>query len=223
MLGGKEMNDRKFFDDNGLRENYDYSVYPAPSVSFSDEYDVSEYCFDRGFGADMEPLKATRKVIFVKDAAKYGLKPFFAVIDRFASPDDAARRYDIMWHLPQNTDCGLDGSTVSCDYGDGVGLKMLACDEKAEFVNMKGQLKPYYQGFICTMGSGIKDEDQTPIDTPVFVGEFTGKRRVVTVLYPYNEGDCKLISASAGNGYDDFDLTLNTKNGKFTLCESDFV
>ena len=224
MLGGKEMNDRKFFADNGMREHYfeKLDLYPAPVYNFTDDYEVSENYYDRGYGDDMEQMKATRKVIFVKNATKYGLKPFFIVIDRMEAEDDGARRYDIMWHMPKDIAADIKKDTVGADYGDGIGLKMLACDENAQFVNMRGQMEPYYQGWLCTHVGGTRDEEQIPIDTPVFVGDFKGKRRVVTVLYPYNEGKCDLISATAGNGYDDFGLTLNTENGTFTLDERDF-
>ncbi len=224
MLNGKEMNDRKFFDDNGLRESYheNYALYPAPKYSFTDDYEVSENYFDRGYGEDMEQMKAIRKVIFVKNGAKYGLKPFFIVVDRFTAPDDNARRYDIMWHLPENIKGDITANTVEADYGDGVGLKMLACDDKAQFVNMRGQMEPYYQGWLCTHKGGVKDEDQIPTDTPVFVGEFEGKRRVVTVLYPSNEAGEGIISATASCDFDALDLTLKTENGEFVLNEGDF-
>ena len=54
-------------------------------------------------------------------------------------------------------------------------------------------------------------------------GQFEGKRRVVTVLYPYNEGECKVISAKAGNGFDDTDIVITTADGDIVLDEKDFV
>jgi hyaluronate lyase len=55
------------------------------------------------------------------------------------------------------------------------------------FVNMKGQHEPYYQGFMPIFPPG--DHEHRPINTPVLIGQFEGKKRVVTVLYPYNENE----------------------------------
>ncbi len=222
MLNGKEMNDRKYFDDNGLRENYSFTEDSGVRCNFTDEYEVSKCNFDKGWGDDMEKMNAERKVIFVKKAEKYGLKPFFIVIDRFEAPDDAERSYDIMWHLPTECDDVIGDFDVTASYGDGVGLKMLACDEKAKFVNMRGQLTPYYQGWLCTHIGGVKDDEQIPTDTPVFEGTFGGKRRVVTVVYPYGDGECALTGATAGNGFDDTDITVTTTAGEFKLDEKCF-
>ncbi len=222
MLNGKEMNDAKYFKDMGFRENYDFTAPSGVKAGFTDAYEVSECHFDKGWGDDMEDLVARRKVIFVKDAAKYGMQPFFIVVDRFEAPDNTARSYDIMWHLPAEIKGSITENSVTADYGDNVGMAMFACDKNAEFVNMRGQLEPYYQGWMCTRIGGVKDEEQIPTDTPVFEGTFEGKRRVVTVIYPFSDGKNRIVSVEAGNGYDACDITLKTENGTFELDESDF-
>ena len=191
MLNGKEQNQRPSYkwEDADIFKMADYGF------DTSAERDCAEAAFTAGYGADFEKMTHSRRLVFVKDAEKYGLLPFLAVIDRFTAPDDAPRKYEIMWHMEE---CALaeSGATVSGDFGDGVGLTIAASD--AAFTNMRGQYEPYYQGWFPIRPSG--PHEHRPIPTPVLVGEFEGKKRVVTVLYPYKDGrggDIVSVRASA--------------------------
>jgi hypothetical protein len=179
MLNGKEQNQRATYKwaDEDIFKKADYGFDTTA------ERDVASATFDAGYGADLEKMTHSRKLIFVKDAEKYGLLPFFAVIDRFTAPDEAKRKYEIMWHLEE---CELSQTEkrFTGDFGDGVGMTAVASD--ADFVNMRGQYEPYYQGWFPIRPSG--PHEHRPIPTPVLVGEFEGSKRVVTVLYPYKDG-----------------------------------
>ena len=179
MLNGKEQNQRATYKwaDEDIFKKADYGFDTTA------ERDVASATFDAGYGADLEKMTHSRKLIFVKDAEKYGLLPFFAVIDRFTAPDEAKRKYEIMWHLEE---CELSQTEkrFTGDFGDGVGITAVASD--ADFVNMRGQYEPYYQGWFPIRPSG--PHEHRPIPTPVLVGEFEGSKRVVTVLYPYKDG-----------------------------------
>ena len=206
MLNGKQQNQRKTYTwaDEDIFKKADYGFDTTA------EKDVASAEFNAGYGEDLEKMTHARKLIFVKDAEKYGLLPFFIVVDRFKAEDEAPRKYEIMWHLEE---CALDEATqrVSGDFGDGVGLTLAASD--AEFVNMRGQYEPYYQGWFPIRPSG--PHEHRPIPTPVLVGEFRGEKRVVTVLYPYKDGrgaDIKAVKACAS--VDATEITVVTGDGK---------
>ena len=179
MLNGKEQNQRATYKwaDEDIFKKADFGFDTTP------ERDVASAEFNAGYGADLEKMTHSRKLIFVKDAEKYGLLPFFAVIDRFKAEDSAPRKYEVIWHLEE---CALAQTEkrFTGDFGDGIGLTAVASD--ADFVNMKGQYEPYYQGWFPIRPSG--PHEHRPIPTPVLVGEFEGEKRVVTVLYPYKDG-----------------------------------
>ena len=204
MLNGKEQNQRPTYKwaDEDIFKKADYLF------ETNADKDVAEATFTAGYGADLEKMTHTRKLIFVKDAEKYGLLPFFAVIDRFKAEDCAARKYEIMWHMEE---CALDqaGSRVSGDFGDGIGLTVAASDEKASFVNMTKQYEPYYQGWFPIRPSG--PHEHRPIPTPVLVGEFEGEKRVVTLLYPYKDArgnDLAAVKACSDVNSTDFTVVL---------------
>ena len=73
---------------------------------------------------------------------------------------------------------------------------------------MKGQHKPYFQGWMPIWIGG--PHEQRPIPTPVVQGTFSGAKRIVTVLYPYRDGVCpiKAVKASANPAANDFTLVL---------------
>ena len=212
LLNGKEQKELIGFD----RFKVDLKKPSDRIFVTNDSYDMGEGFFDKGYGEDKENMTHRRKLIFVKKAEKYGLKPFFIVVDRFTAEDSAPRKYEQMWHTEaQGFDAGV------CDFGDGVGLMLAPSDKEASFVNMRGQHEPYYQGFMPIFPPG--DHEHRPIHTPVLVGEFKGKKRVVTVLYPFNDSTCDLVSVEADTDFDATDITLVTKNGRFELNEKDFM
>ena len=212
LLNGKEQKELIGFD----RFKVDLKT-PADRIFVTnDDYDMGEGLFNKGYGEDKENMTHRRKLIFVKNGEKYGLKPFFIVIDRFTAPDENARKYEQMWHTE-----AISYENGICDFGDGVGLVIAASDKDATFVNMRGQHEPYYQGFMPIFPPG--DHEHRPIHTPVLVGEFEGKKRVVTVLYPFNENENNLVCIEASTDFDATDITLVTKNGKFTLDESRYA
>ena len=206
MLNGKEQNFRPHYKwaDEDIFKKADYGF------DTNAERDVAEAKYTDGYGADFENMTHARKLIFVKDAEKYGLLPFFVVVDRFEAETDEARKYEIMWHLEE---CALteDKARVSGDFGDGIGLTIAASD--AEFVNMRGQYEPYYQGWFPIRPSG--PHEHRPIPTPVLVGAFEGKKRVATVLYPYKDGrGADVVGVKASYDVNDTTVTVIKANGE---------
>ena len=213
MLNGKEQNQRatyKWADEDIFKKaDFEFETNAQKDVAFAE--------FNAGYGADLEKMTHSRRLIFVKDAEKYGLLPFFVVIDRFTAPDDAERKYEAMWHM-EECEYSQDGLYVNGDFGDGVGLSIVASDSGAEFVNMRKQYEPYYQGWFPIRPSG--PHEHRPIPTPVLVGSFSQSKRVVTVLYPYKDGRKDIVSVSADDRIDAGEIVITTASGeKITINE----
>ena len=152
-----------------------------------------------------------RKLIFVIDAVNLGLSPFFVVVDRFGAEDNAARKYEITWHM-ETCELSLSAGCADGDFGDGVGLTIASSDPSAALINMQGQYEPYYQGWFPIRPSG--PHEHRPIPTPVFVGEFEGARRVVTVLYPYKDSANPVAGVVASTVVKDNGFTIILKDGR---------
>ena len=213
MLNGKEQFRGKTY----RREDMDINAKADLTFKNGDGFESASTTYNEGYGSDLENMTHNRKLIFVKNADKYGLKPFYIVIDRFTAEDSAPRKYEQMWHT-EAIEYSQDKAVAQCDFGDNVGMTLAAND--GEFVNMRGQYEPYYQGWFKILPCG--PHEHRPIHTPVLVGEFEGKKRVVTVLYPY-ENENNFVSVEADTDFDATDITLVTQNGRFELNEKDFM
>ncbi|MBR2460449.1 MAG: heparinase II/III family protein, partial [Clostridia bacterium] len=207
MLNGKEQNQRASY------KWADEDIFKKADFRFesSADRDVAAAEYTAGYGADREQMIHSRALTFVKDAEKYGLLPFFVVSDRFTAQDDDPRKYEIMWHM-ETCELTVDGRMASGDFGDGIGLTLVASDAEAVYTNMQGQYEPYYQGWFPIRPSG--PHEHRPIPTPVLVGEFKGTKRVVTVLYPYKDGRKDIVAVKASPDHADNTVTLVLADGR---------
>ena len=164
----------------------------------SPEIDWAEAAYVDGYGeqgcpvGDLDRTVHTRKLLFCKSVR--GLPPFAVVVDRLVAPDERTRTYETMWHL-ETSRLKLEKQMFTADFGGGVGLVGVQSDASAAFTDMKGRKEPYFQGWMPVWRSG--PHEQRPIPTPVAVGSFTGSRRMVTVLWPYEKGRPDLVAAEA--------------------------
>ncbi len=176
-------------------------------VTDEKEYARAEY--NAGYGSELDKTVHERKLIFYKKVE--GLAPFFAVVDRLTAPDSNERTYESQWHY-ENCDFKIDGLRANGDFGDGVGLTALFSDENAEVVDMMGQYEPYYQGWFPIRPSGPHEHRRVP--TPILCGSFEGSRRIVTVLYPYKNGEDIVESVRASSDVASTDFVIVLKDGK---------
>ena len=201
-IDGKEQNRRVGY------VWHDADLYKkAPFRSFFGR-DV-EWCSARyldGYG-DRRELKAgqCRKLVFHKSVP--GLRPFFVVIDRLEARDGNAHDYEVMWHLE---DCRYEQAErrFSADFG-GAALDGFASD--GVFVDKIGQKKPYFQGWKPVFKEG--PHEHRPIHTPVLCGSFTGSKRIVTVMYPSEDGKCPIAGVRAGFSDSATDYALALSDG----------
>ena len=200
-IDGHEQNCRRTYRwkdaDIHVKADVEFSTTPAR--------DCARSAYKDGYGPKQLPVIHHRTVLFLKEEP--GLAPFFVVIDRLAAPDDRPHTFEIMWHL-EECKLAIDGQTFTGDFGDGVGLAAATSDASAKITDMKGQHKPFFQGWMPIWVGG--PHEHRPIPTPVVQGTFTGAKRIVTVLYPYRGGANRLrgVTADADPKADSFTLML---------------
>ena len=200
-IDGLEQNRRRTYrwkdEDINVKADVEFSTSPAR--------DVARSAYKDGYGPQQKLVVHHRTVLFLKEEP--GLAPFFVVIDRLAAPDDRPHDFEIMWHL-EECKLAIGGQSFTGDFGNGVGLAAAMSDPAVKITDMKGQHKPYFQGWMPIWIGG--PHEQRPIPTPVVQGTFSGAYRVVTVLYPYRDGNCpvKSVKASTDPAANDFTLVL---------------
>ncbi len=211
MINSQGQNLRKTYTwaDEEINKKADFEFQTTP------ELDIAAAEFTAGYGDTLDPVIHERRLMFFKNVP--GTTPFFAVIDRLTAPDGEARKYESAWHF-ENCDFKTDTLYASGDFGDGVGLTAVFSDTDANVVDMMGQYEPYYQGWLPIRPSGPHEHRKIP--TPVLCGEFKKSRRVITVLYPYKDGNNIVKAVRASADVNDKTFTLVLKDGKeITLSE----
>ncbi len=208
---------------DGLEQNMRKTYQRVPGVTSvksdtrwmsSDTRDVAESDYTAGYGDDtLLYVDWTRKLIFLKNEAD--LPPVFVVVDRFKAKDENLHDYELIWHMHDNPTM-LCGNTVTNIYSDGVGVTVASSDGNISVV--RGETSPVFQGWLPKFGVG--DVEHYPIPTALNKGRFTGSRRIVTVLAPFNGGKSFVSSVEASSDFDDRDFTLVLSDGtKVELCE----
>ena len=188
-------------EDISKKADFEFSTTPS--------LDVAEAEYNCGYGEALDKTVHRRKLLFFKDIE--GTQPFFVVVDRLKAPDTEKRSYEAMWHF-EECEFTEDGLCVNGDFGNGVGLTAVFSDTDATVVNMRGQYKPYYQGFMPIRPSG--PHEHRPIHTPVLCGDFEGEKRIVTVLYPYSDGKNVVKAVKASPDINATDITIVLSDGR---------
>ncbi len=204
-INGMDQNIRPIYkwNDEDINKKADFEFSTTPSL------DMAEAEYTEGYGADHDRVIHKRKLLFFKDIE--GTQPFFAVIDRIKAPDTEKRTYEAMWHF-ENCEFKVDGLYVNGDFGEGVGLTAVFSDTDASVVDMMGQYEPYYQGWMPIRPSGPHEHRRIP--TPVLCGDFTGEKRVVTILYPYSDGKNMVKAVKASSDVNDTEFTVVLSDGR---------
>ncbi|MBT3380097.1 MAG: heparinase [Lentisphaerae bacterium] len=191
MIDGLEQKRR-----GAPRETY-VSTAPLPNRWLaSDTCDFAEGWYDEGYGEDKKRIATHhRRVLFVKPQ-------YWLVIDRLTPADNAAHRYDALFHL-NTADATTDDATGAVlGTTDGQpGLAIVPLTEEARAVEIiNGQEEPCVQGWVP---GGGKYEMQ-PIPTPVFTSEAPGPVTMAWMLMPLRPDEaldvasCELAASDAG-------------------------
>ena len=179
-------------------ENDDIKKRSDLAVTLGEEEDVLQGTYDEGYGPDRLAVTHRRTVVKIKHRP-LGLKTFYLVIDDMISQDGAIHHYTANWQL-ENVPVTLENvgsmARADADYDDGVTLTLLtaagmrvACGEKEPML-------------------GWRAEGPAPAVQCAVSG---ASARIVTVLYPSNEG-CPIT----GIAYDENAVAIRTEDGLWT-------
>ena len=158
------------------------------SYRFTDDTDVAEGYYDQGYGAELLPVKHTRKVIFFKKGLG-SLKPFFVLLDGFKSLDDTEHSFEIDFQLTE-VPVSAFKNTVTATYPCGTSLTVTS--DKYPKISI-GQYAPEFMGWRPIHSN----EDHEHAPSPLVAYTKRGKEaNFATVLYPCPETNAPEIGIS---------------------------
>ena len=186
------------------------------NYSFTDDYDMAEGAYEDGFGKNFIKVTQKRKVIFFKKGI-YNSLPFSLVIDRFISNDGKNHKYSVSYQLGTQP-YKSENRTFTVDHGDGVTMNIIGSINHEIVVAQKN---PYWIGWRPIFAAGEHEHAPAPCIRYPFYGK---EQRLITVLYPSNNGHVAIKSVDCKNSVSDTKFTLTFENGeKITLDEQKFM
>jgi hypothetical protein len=157
-----------------------------------------------------------RKTVFFKKGIN-GSLPFALVIDRYTSGDGQKHKYTTSYQL--NTQpYTVSGKRFTSDFGDGVTLSIIGHTEPCLLIAQK---KPYFVGWRKRSGATSADFEHYHAPCLQF-SEYGEKKRIVTALYPSNNGQVKLKDVIISNDFDDTKIKLVFDDSEITVDEKDY-
>ena len=182
---------------------------------FSKDTDVAEGVYDEGYGPEFIDVKHCRKLIFFKKGLG-GSLPFALVVDRFVPRDGKQHKYAVSYQMdiqPYTVENGI----YTADFGDGVTMSVIG-DVIPEIIS--GQKEPYMLGWRPVHKTEEHEHNPAPCLRYTRNG---GNVRIITALYPSDNGECVLSGIKISDSFSDDDITLTFNDGKnITVRESDY-
>ena len=192
---------------------------------FGDGYDAVEGVYDEGYGPSFVDVVHSRKSVFFKKGLK-GTLPFALVIDRLEARDGAEHEYAVSYQMDVQP-YKVEGGIFTADHGDGVTMSIIGSTEPEV---VKAQNAPLYMGWRPDhSGLGMDPIEvrngQEHKPAPCLRYKARGERaRIVTVLYPSNNGETAIKDAVISNDFNDTEIKLTLSDGSvITLDERDYV
>ena len=184
--------------------------------SFTENYDTTEGYYDEGYGADFVDVIHKRKTVFFKKGLN-GTLPFAVIIDRLISNDGQEHKYAVSYQADVQP-YKLYDKTFTADFGDGVTFSIISSELPEVVVAQK---TPYLLGWrpIRSVAAAHEHAPAPCIRYPIY-----GKdRRMITVLYPSNNGVVGVKAVECSGDVSDTAFTLTLADGNIiTLDEKDF-
>ncbi|MBQ9116584.1 MAG: alginate lyase family protein [Clostridia bacterium] len=185
--------------------------------SFAESVDTVEGFYNGDYGD--QPLHAVHKrhAIFFKRGIS-GSHPFVIVIDRLSADDGKEHEFAVSYQMNIQP-YTVDGKIYTADHGDGVTMSVIGAVEPRVIV---AQTEPIYIGWRPKHAAGGTNPEHYPAPCLQYVKNGVSAR-IVTVLYPSDNGQVAIMDISAGDRVDDTDITLTFSDGSvITLNENDY-
>lgn len=183
--------------------------------SFTEEYDTTEGIYNEGYGPEHIDVTHKRKAIFFKKGLN-GTLPFSVIIDRLVSNDGSEHKFAVSYQTDVQP-YKLYGNTYTADFGDGVTFSIISSEAPEAVVAQK---TPYWLGWRPIRSTVEHEHSPAPCLRYPHIGK---EQRLITVLYPSNNGKVAIKAVECKNTVSDTVFTLTLENGeKMTLDERDF-
>ena len=193
--------------------------------SFTGAIDVAEGIYNEGYGDTFIPVTHRRKAVFFKEGVG-GSLPFALVIDRLSSDDGGEHKYSVSYQMNVQP-YTVSGKTYTADFGDGVTMSVIGSVEPDVVVAQK---EPLYMGWRADhSGLGMDPVEVRNVQehhpAPCLRYHAYGdKKRLVTALYPSNNGEVAIKDIVLSDSYDDTAIKLVfADGGEIILDENDYT
>ena len=183
--------------------------------SFTENYDTTEGFYDEGYGPDFVDVIHKRKAIFFKKGLN-GALPFSVIIDRLISNDGQEHKYAVSYQTDVQP-YKLYDKTYTADFGDGVTFSIISSEKPEAIVAQK---TPYWMGWRPIHSPVEHEHAPAPCIRYPYYGK---EQRLITILYPSNNGEVAIKAVECKNDINDTVFTLTFADGKTAvLDERDF-
>ena len=193
--------------------------------AFNGDYDVTEGIYNEGYGDTFVPVTHKRKAVFFKKGVN-GSLPFALIIDRLTADDGAEHKYSVSYQMNVQP-YAVDGKVFTADFGDGVTMSVIGSVAPDVVVAQK---TPFFMGWRPDhSGLGmdpveVRNEQEHHPAPCLRYHAFGTEKRVVTALYPSDNGQVAIKDIIISGDFNDTDITLVFADGsKVILNENDYV
>ena len=184
---------------------------------FTGAIDAVEGVYNEGYGESKMPVTHTRKTVFFKQGLN-GSLPFAAVIDRYVSNDGKEHKFATSYQMDTQP-YEVNGKTFTADHGNGVTMSIIGSVAPEVIVAQK---EPYFIGWRKRGGANSEDFEHHHAPCLQYV-ENGKKKRIVTVLYPSNNGEVAIKDVVASNDVADTLVKLVFADGSEVIInENDY-
>ena len=211
-------------DDLGQNRRNSYKWLPEMIGQRSDmkwmlssSVDAVEGIYSEGYGPDLTAVTHKRKAIFFKKGIG-GSLPFVLVSDRYLSGDQNEHKFATSYQMDIQP-YTVDGKIFTADHGDGVTMSIISSIVPEVIVAQK---EPYFIGWRKRFGADSESFEHSPAPCLQYVAR--GKeKRIVTLLYPSNDGRISISEVIASDCVNDTSVTLIIDAKSYTIDENDYV
>ena len=193
--------------------------------AFTGAIDVAEGIYNEGYGDSFAAVTHRRKAVFFKEGVN-GSLPFALIIDRLEAEDGKEHKYSVSYQMNVQP-YTVEVKTFTADFGDGVTMSVIGSVALDVVVAQK---EPLYMGWRPDhSGLGmdpveVRNEQEHKPAPCLRYHAFGDKKRIVTALYPSNNGEVAIKDIVISDDYNDTDIKLIFNDGSETvLSEKDYV
>ena len=193
--------------------------------AFTGAIDVVEGIYNEGYGESFIPVTHKRKSVFFKEGLN-GSLPFALVIDRLTSDDGSEHKYSVSYQMNVEP-YKVEDKTYTADFGDGVTMSVIGSVAPDVVVAQKTPVfmgwRPDHSGLGMDPVEVRNEQEHKPAPCLRYHA-YGDKKRIVTVLYPSNNGEVAIKDIVISEDFDDTAIKLVFADGsEVILNENDYV